>query len=151
MKNIHFRIATNSDIQILLSMMRDLYDFDGLDFYPQKARKALRKIVNDRTLGKVWLILDRSDPIGYVVLTLGYSLEYLGRDAFIDEIFIKESHRRKGIGTEAIRFVLRACNELGVQALHLEVEKANRGARAFYEQIGFENHDRNLLSIKPGK
>jgi GNAT superfamily N-acetyltransferase len=49
--------------------------------------------------------LNGDETIGYIVLTLGDSLEYHGRDAFVDEIYIRESHRGKGIGAQAIKFV----------------------------------------------
>ena len=94
----------------------------------------------------MWLIKAGDEAIGYVALTLGYSLEYHGRDAFIDEIYIRESHRGKGAGARPIKFVEAACRSLEVQALHLEVERANIKARAFYHKVGFEDHDRYLLT-----
>jgi ribosomal protein S18 acetylase RimI-like enzyme len=94
----------------------------------------------------VWLINNGDETIGYVVLTLGYSLEYHGRDAFIDEICIRESHRGKGIGAEVFKIVEATCRRLEVQALHLEVERANTRAQAFYHKVGFEDHDRYLLT-----
>jgi ribosomal protein S18 acetylase RimI-like enzyme len=33
-----------------------------------------------------------------------------------------------------------------VQALHLEVELAKTKAQAFYHKVGFEDHDRYLLT-----
>jgi ribosomal protein S18 acetylase RimI-like enzyme len=69
-----------------------------------------------------------------------------GRDAFIDEIYIRESHRGKGIGAKVIKFVEETCRSLEVQALHLEVERANTRAQAFYRKIGFQGHNRYLLT-----
>jgi len=42
-------------------------------------------------MGRVWLIQYQGQVIGYVILTLGYSLEYGGRDAFIDEQLARQS------------------------------------------------------------
>jgi hypothetical protein len=39
--------------------------------------------------------------VGCVVLTLGYSLELLGRDAFIDEFYLREVYRGRGWGRQA--------------------------------------------------
>jgi ribosomal protein S18 acetylase RimI-like enzyme len=39
-----------------------------------------------------------------------------------------------------------ACRSLEVQALHLEVERANTKAQAFYHKVGFEDHDRYMLT-----
>ncbi len=141
-----FRLAADASIDLLVRFMRELYEHDHLPFDEAAARQAMEKILQDHSLGRVWLINDGEQAIGYVVLTLGYSLEYHGRDAFIDEIYIRESHRSRGIGKQAIQFVEAVCRELGVQALHLEVERANTKAQAFYHKIGFEDHDRYLLT-----
>jgi GNAT superfamily N-acetyltransferase len=56
------------------------------------------------------------EPVGYLVVTLGYSLEYGGRDAFVDEVYIRSTHREKGIGTAALTFAEEQCRVLGVRA-----------------------------------
>jgi len=66
-----------------------------------------------------------------VVLAFGFSFEYKGRDAFIDELFLKEAYRKKGIGGQTMRFVEQQAKELGVHAIHLEVEKSNRTGAGF--------------------
>src|SRR4029077_2053673 len=93
-----FRLASESDTDLLLQMMREYYVFDGHAFDPDRARVALLAFLREPSFGRAWLFFDDSTPIGYIVLTLGYSLEYLGRDAFIDEFYLRESHRGKGGG-----------------------------------------------------
>jgi ribosomal protein S18 acetylase RimI-like enzyme len=39
-----------------------------------------------------------------------------------------------------------ACRELGVRALHLEVEKDNVPAAELYRKRGFEDRDRRLMT-----
>jgi GNAT superfamily N-acetyltransferase len=141
-----FKLASRTDTDILIAFMREFYEHDHQPFVEPAARAALERFLQDHSLGHVWLIHDGEQAIGYVVLTLGYSLEYHGRDAFIDEIYLRESHRGKGIGAQVIQFLEEACRELDVQALHLEVERANTKAQAFYHKIGFEDHDRYLLT-----
>lgn len=148
MENIHFKVATVLDTEFILLLMKELYDYDRLTFVEEKARQALIGILTKRSIGIVWLILHGPDAIGYAILTLGYSLEYQGCDAFVDEIFLKESHRRKGIGTKALKILLDYCKEMDIRALHLEVEKANSKAQSFYEKAGFEDHARRLMTYK---
>jgi GNAT superfamily N-acetyltransferase len=69
-----------------------------------------------------------------------------GRDAFVDEIYLRESHRRQGIGTQAFAFLEQACRELGVRALRLEVEHRNAAAREFYRTAGFYDQQRHLMT-----
>lgn len=144
-------MAARADVDLLVRFMREFYEYDHLPFDESAASQAMEKILQDHSLGRVWLIQDGEQAIGYVVLTLGYSLEYHGRDAFVDEIYIRASHRGKGIGTQIIQFVEEACRNLEVRALHLEVGRANTKAQAFYHKIGFEDHDRYLLTKQIAK
>jgi len=143
-----FRDAAPADLDAILAFMRRLYAQEGLSFDEPSARATLSGIVRDRSLGRVWMIDEEAEPIGYMVLTLGYSLEYRGRDAFVDEIFVREDRRRRGIGRRAMRVMEDACRDLEVRALHLEVERPNAAAQALYRKFGFVEHDR-LLMTKP--
>lgn len=143
---INFRLAENADIDTLIQFMEELYRHDHIPFDESSARHALQQIINDFSLGKIWLIHVAKEVAGYLVLTLGFSLEYHGRDAFIDEIYIQEKFRGLGIGKKAITFAEERCRSLGVRALHLEVERSNTGAQAFYRKTGFEDHDRYLMT-----
>jgi GNAT superfamily N-acetyltransferase len=127
-------------------MMRDYYAFDGHPFKENGARDALIGLLREPLYGAVWLIFDDSTPVGYAVLCLGYSLEYLGRDAFLDELYLVESYRRRGWGTQALDFVEHEAREMGVRSLHLEVVRANVTANTFYRKHGYSDHDHFLMS-----
>jgi GNAT superfamily N-acetyltransferase len=143
-----FHEARPADTDVLLGMMRELYTVDRIPFDADLARTALTTLLQEPTYGCAWLIMDRAEPVGYLVLTFNYSLEYGGRDAFIDELFVRESHRRRGIGTQALQMAEAACHERGICALHLEVEveRSNVAAQAAYRRAGFVDHDRYLMT-----
>lgn len=143
---INFEIAKDSDIDTLLELMRESYAFEHFPFNKRAATKAFSDILHDDSLGHVWLIKAGNKVIGYIVLTLGFSLEYHGRDAIIDELYIREDYRGQGIGTRAIEFAAKESHSLGIDALHLEVERKNTKAHRFYRKVGFEDHDRYLLT-----
>ena len=96
--------------------------------------------------GRSWLILDGCSPVGYVVLCFGYSLEWLGRDAFVDEFYLREEYRGGGWGKKTMAFLEDAARELGVRTLHLEVVDGNKTALRLYEAIGFHKHQSSFLS-----
>lgn len=76
--------------------------------------------------------------LGYIVLTFGYSLEMGGRDAFIDELFLIETVRGKGIGKRVMELIQAEARRLGVHALHLEVGRENERAQRVYRVAGFQ-------------
>jgi len=141
-----FRIAVESDAELLLGMMREYYAFDHHAFDEEKADAPLRGLLRDPAVGRVWLICDGETRIGYVVLTFGYSLEFLGRDAFVDEFFIVQSYRDRGWGRLTMEFVEQEARALGVHAIHLEVTRHNQRAQYFYPKLGFEDREHHLMS-----
>lgn len=127
-------------------MMRRLYAHDRLPYDRAAARRALSGLLADAGRGRAYVIEVRRRPAGYAVLTLGWSLEYRGRDAFVDEIYLEPGARGRGVGRRALAFLFATCGRLGVRALHLEVERRNHRARRFYRRNGFADHDRVLMT-----
>ncbi len=131
--------------------MRALYRQDRLPWRREVARRALVGLMRAPRYGRVFVVDDGGGVAGYFVLTLSWSLEYTGADAFVDELFIAPSHRGRGLGRRAVEFLAARCRDRGVQALHLQVERANRAARALYRASGFVDQGRLLLTRRIGR
>jgi diamine N-acetyltransferase len=141
-----FRVAGESDAETLVEFMRAYYACDGHAFDHEKARAALVALLRDPNLGRTWLIQDGELPAGYVVLCFGYSLEWLGRDAFVDEFYLLEKYRGRGWGRKTMEFVEQAATNAGIRTLHLEVVEQNAAAAEIYRKLGFREHPSKLLS-----
>lgn len=139
-------MAAESDADLLLEFMREYYTFDGHGFDREKARGALVTLLRDANLGCAWLILDGASAAGYIVLCYGYSLEWLGRDAFVDEFYLREQYRGRGWGGKAMAFAEEAARKAGIRTLHLEVVQGNHAALGMYRKMGFREHASSLLS-----
>jgi ribosomal protein S18 acetylase RimI-like enzyme len=154
MSSIIFRPAASEDQPALLSMMRKLAEQEpgGYFFDEPVVGEELRNFLADPTLGQAWVFHDDKTLVGYIVLALGCSFEYHGRDAFIDELYIEPHYRRQGIGRRAIQFVAERARELGVNAIHLEVDEGNDPVAKLYRRAGYQEHGRFLMTkcLKPG-
>jgi GNAT superfamily N-acetyltransferase len=144
--SIHYRIAEISDLAILIELVREFHENEKLPFDENIDADVLRNFLADESLGKAYLVQQEDEVLGYIILTLGYSLEYRGRDAFIDEFYIRPTHRGKGIGTQMLAFAEDACRELGVRSLHLEVDFENSDAQRLYDRVGYQRHNRFLMT-----
>jgi GNAT superfamily N-acetyltransferase len=143
---VQFQPARRADADQLLQLMEEYYRFDQIPFDPKIARAALDELLGNPTLGCIWLIQRGSEVIGYLALTFVFSLEFHGRNAVIDELYLRQEFRGRGIGTRAVRYVEEVCRAWGVPALHLEVERENEDAQEFWRRCGFEDHDRYLMT-----
>jgi GNAT superfamily N-acetyltransferase len=128
-------VAQEPDADLLLTMMHEYYAYDGHRLDRDKACAALLQFLRDPSLGRAWLIADGEEAVGYIVLTYGFSLEFLGRDAFIDEFYIRESHRRQGWGRQVLESVEQFAGSVGIRAIHLEVVRANENALRVYRKL----------------
>lgn len=141
-----FQPAAAGDIDLLLSMMQALYGHESHPFDAGQARRATLALLSSPVFGNIWLLRRGEECVGYLVLTFGFSLEFGGRDALLDELFIVESHRSKGLGRQALQFVFAHCREQGIHALHLEVLSGNDTAPVIYSRLGFNLDDRKLMT-----
>lgn len=144
--NIRYRRADMLNLDRLLVLVSEFYAFEHLVFDLAKARKVLTDLIQNEEYGRIWLIMLDDVLIGYVVITLGYSVEYHGCDAFVDELFLREPYRGQGVGTQTLTFLEVECRQLKVKALHLEVLPENRRAYDLYHRLGYIDRQSSLLT-----
>jgi len=144
--SVRFSLAAPGDEELVLSLMREFYELEHLTFAEGPARAALRQILESHAHGSVALIHSGEELAGYLVLTFGFSLEFHGRDALVDELYVRQAFRGRGAGTLSLAFVEELCRTEGVHALHLEVDRANEAGQRLYHRAGYRDHDRYLLT-----
>ena len=145
---VRFELAKPEHVDVVLGMMRGLEDADPepVRFDEANRRAIFDRFVRDSTYGKAWLIVRDKEYVGYVVLTVSFSFEYRGYDAFIDELYIAKEYRGRGIGRLAMEFVETAAAEMGVNAIHLEVTRGNDPAIGLYRRAGYVGNQRHLMT-----
>ncbi|MES2544989.1 MAG: GNAT family N-acetyltransferase [Bacteroidota bacterium] len=143
-----FRPLQTSQIETISQMMQDFYAIDNYFIDIKNSKKLFEEFIANENLGKAWLIFNENEIVGYVVLTFIFSFEYGGRIAFLDELYIKETHRGKGIGKETVQFIKKEVASLNVKLIYLEVENHNHNAQKLYIANDFVVHNRKFLKYK---
>lgn len=143
---MRFRRAAVTDVPAVLAMMREMYAEDGGSFEAAPAERALRELIADADKGAAWIAEDDAGACAYAVLTFGFSLEFHGRDAFVDELFVRAHRRGQGLARAALALIESECRAQGAHALHLEVTPTNEPAVALYRRFGFAMRGRQLMS-----
>ena len=138
------RRAGPGDLEALLPLVRGYCEADAHVYDEEKVRRAMAPLLEDDSLGQVWLLGD-AEPIGYCVVTWGHSIESGGREALLDEFFVRDGGQ--GTGGAAMPAILAAAREAGAVRMFLETETANERARTFYARHGFAVEDSVWMSI----
>jgi len=139
-------IADESHLDVLLPLVRAYHEFERIRMSDAERAAGVGPLLQPgASLGRIWLVRQRGEVVGYAALCFGYSIEFRGRDAFVDELFIVEQARGRGLGSRLLERMKEEAARLGIVALHLEVAHSNRAARRFYESTGFYARDRYFL------
>lgn len=140
------RRAAPDDVPRLVDLMAEFYAESSYPLDRASAASTFGRLLGEESLGAAWLLSARGEVAGYVVLTVGYSMEYGGLDAFVDDLFIRAPHRGAGLGRLALETLVAECRRRGVRAVHLEVARENAPAQGLYARFGFQDNDRQLLT-----
>ena len=141
-----FRRARASDARALLDLEAEFYREEGYGFDRTRAATALSGLLRDPRRGWAWVAEADGRLVGFLLVTLGWSLEYGGRVAVVDEIYLARDERGRGLGSKALALAERAAAAAGARALHLEVERSKRAAYGLYRRRGFADRGRRLLT-----
>jgi ribosomal protein S18 acetylase RimI-like enzyme len=144
---VTIRQAGAQDLATLLELMHEFYAESGYPLNMDRARDAFLPLLEPGPLGQVLLADLHGRVAGHLVLTFCYGMEYGGRSAFIDDLFVRPAERNRGVGGALVRHARAACEALGVRAMHLEVARTNGPAQAVYRAAGFVSTDRELLTL----
>ena len=129
------RRAEPADLDALLPLVAEFCAIDGHEFAPARVGSALRPLLADDGLGQVWVLADDGGLGGYAVVTWGWSLEAGGREALLDELYVRE--RNQGAGALLLEAAAVGSRAAGASRLFLETESANAAVRRFYARHGF--------------
>ena len=145
--SVVMRQASADDLADLIELMQEFYAEAEYSLNPDRARAAFIPLLAPGQLGQVWLAEFDGQVAGHLVLTFCYSMEYGGRSAFIDDLFVRPALRNRGVGRALVQQARSICEGLGIRAMHLEVARANASAQAVYRAVGFDATDRQLLTL----
>lgn len=142
---IGFHTLTENKIDSVVVMMQNFYAIDNYPIDPKTTKKLFQTFIADKNLGQCWLITTDEITVGYVILTYVFSFEYQGKIAFLDELFLNEKARGKGIGKAALQFVHEQALQHNLKIVYLEIESHNETAKKLYSSNDYVLHNRQIM------
>ena len=84
-----------------------------------------------------YMLVFDGNNVGYCVTMKTYSVEAGGITIWIDELFVLEEYRSKGLGRELFKYI-EENGDKKLRRIRLEVELENGRAISLYKKMGFE-------------
>jgi len=143
---MEFREATLELQSECLEMMHNFCELGNTHFRETEKSRLYEEFIHNESLGKFWVITFSGRVIGYIILTFGYSFEYGGRDAFVDELYLHEDFRERGLDKLIFESIEFFAIKHGVKALHIKTNRGNGANFKHYFKVGFIENNQSLLT-----
>ena len=126
-----------NDKELFFELSREFYSSPAVlsnipeDFHGATFEELMRS--EDYLMGFIFEF--EGATAGYGLLNITYGHEAGGRVVWIEEIYVREEFRGRGLGREFFEYVFA---NIPAARYRLEVEPENERAVALYERLGFE-------------
>jgi ribosomal protein S18 acetylase RimI-like enzyme len=81
---------------------------------------------------------DRGHPAGVCQLRYRFGVWLGARDCWLEDLFVREDARGRGLGRALARAAVARARERGCRRIELDVNEANDAALALYRALGFD-------------
>lgn len=138
-------LAKPDDFDRLNTLVAAFHAETGLDSTDARRHAGLEPLLAGSPHGAAYLIGPARAPIGYLVVSFGWSVEFGGLDGFLDELYLRPPVRGRGIAAEVLHSLPKALAGAGLRALHLEVDRTAERVQKLYARAGFKPRPQFML------
>lgn len=133
--NVTINPIEEKDFEELCSLFLEFATFEKL---PERMINTVEKMRAEKEHFQGFVARDNSGEIaGYVTFFHAY-YTWTGKSLYMDDLYVKEWFRGKGIGLELIQEVISYAKNSGCNGLRWQVSNWNKHAINFYENLGAE-------------
>jgi len=143
MNTISIRQAVLADIETLAALFDEYRQFYGRASDKSAARSFLvSRFEHGESV--LFLAFEGDDPLGFMQLYPSFSSISLARIFILNDLFVRPSGRKKGIGTGLIRAAVAYAKDTGAIRLALSTANTNTTAQALYQSLGWQRDEQFL-------
>jgi GNAT superfamily N-acetyltransferase len=133
--------ATENELPIILSLIKELAEYEKLSHAVLATEKILRESIFDRRAAEVVIGYAGDEPAGFAVYYRTFST-FLGVPGmYLEDLFVIPRFRRQGLGRQLLVHLARIADERGYGRIEWSVLDWNELAIAFYKSLGAQPMD----------
>ena len=134
---VTFRYATRDDVPVLLSLIRELAEFEQLlDQVRADESTLAEELFGSRRVAEALLAEEGGEAVAFAVFFHNFST-FMGRAGlWLEDLYVRPHARRRGIGRALITFVARIAVERKCGRFEWSVLDWNTRAIDFYRSLG---------------
>src|SRR6266513_2419926 len=137
MSDFEIRSATESDVPIILSLIRELAEYEREPNAVVATEAGLRDVLfGPKRSAEVLLALESGEAVGFAVYFYNFST-WLGRPGlYLEDLFVRPEKRGKGYGRALLVALAKIARDRGCGRMEWAVLDWNEPAIKFYRALG---------------
>jgi GNAT superfamily N-acetyltransferase len=137
MSNLRIVPATESDIPVILDLIRALAEYEKLAHLVVATLESLRAtLFSIKPAAEVLLAYWYDECVGFAVFFSTYSTFLAQPGLYLEDLYVKPHWRNKGIGSAMLKHLATIAMERGYGRLEWAVLNWNELAIHFYQKLG---------------
>ncbi len=137
MPEVEIRTATEADVPLILSLIKELAEYERLAHEVSATEDILRESLFGERQGAEALIgYHEGDPAGFALFFHNFST-FLGRPGiYLEDLYVKPELRGRGVGRAMLVYLAKLARERNCGRLEWSVLNWNEPAIRLYRSIG---------------
>jgi GNAT superfamily N-acetyltransferase len=137
MPEVEIRIATEDDVPLILSLVKELAEYERLSHQVVATEEVLRdSLFGERRVAEVLIGHRGGEPAGFALFFHNFST-FLGRPGiYLEDLYVRPRYRGMGFGKALLARLAKLAKERGCGRLEWWVLDWNEPAIRFYKALG---------------
>lgn len=135
------RLVNEADYNALM----ELYNlFVGSDRYSKHDNDSFATVINNPN-NFIFVAEDGNKIVGFATFSVRDVIRYPKKIAELDELFVLEDYRQKGVGKKLMEQIESKAKELNCYRIFIESHYDHKTAHNFYEKLGYTNYGYHFI------
>lgn len=136
MLNLRIRPAERGDAGLLFGLVRELAEYEKLADAVTGDAELLGDALFDQATAEALIAEMGAEPVGYAVFFATFSTFETRPGLWVEDLFVRPAHRRRGVGTGLLAHIAGIAAERGCARLEWSALEWNEPALRFYDRLG---------------
>lgn len=130
------RFATEEDVPVILELIKGLAEYEKMSDQVRATPERLRASIFERKRAEVLIAELDNYPVGFALFFHNFSTFEGGECLYLEDIFVRQEYRGRGIGKAVFRALAAIALERGCARFDWVCLDWNESSIAFYKSLG---------------
>lgn len=135
--NFEIKPATINDAQTIVDLIQAIAEYEKLsDQVKATPETIIEHLFSQKSYAECFIGFENNEPIGFALFFHNFSTFVSKPGIYLEDLFVKESHRGKGYGKKLLLQVIALAKQRNCGRVDWSVLNWNKPAIDFYESLG---------------